>query len=166
MERESHGSGSIPLIDMISPAAQEDYNFSKPRVKQAPLRFDPLCKVEDALDKDFIISLPRSATTQSPPIPVFQTRTPILDATSLDATKVPASGPQRAKNSPSSSKPDKEKKKRSRVTPEQLVQLEQLFSTERSPTAARRKEISDRLGMYERQTQIWFQNRSVVVFIK
>ncbi|KAF8751783.1 Homeodomain [Rhizoctonia solani] len=30
---------------------------------------------------------------------------------------------------------------------------------DRSPTAARRKEISEQLGMQERQTQIWFQNR-------
>ncbi|KAI0297283.1 hypothetical protein B0F90DRAFT_920085 [Multifurca ochricompacta] len=30
---------------------------------------------------------------------------------------------------------------------------------DRSPTAARRREISELLGMQERQTQIWFQNR-------
>lgn len=53
----------------------------------------------------------------------------------------------------------KEKKKRSRVTPAQLAQLEQFFATDRSPTASRRKEISQELGMPERQTQIWFQNR-------
>ncbi|KAE9403648.1 homeobox-domain-containing protein, partial [Gymnopus androsaceus JB14] len=50
-------------------------------------------------------------------------------------------------------------KKRSRVTPEQLVHLERYFTVDRSPTAARRREISDLLGMQERQTQIWFQNR-------
>lgn len=54
---------------------------------------------------------------------------------------------------------DKEKRKRSRVTPEQLVHLEKLFSVDQSPTATRRREISDQLGMQERQTQIWFQNR-------
>ena len=54
-----------------------------------------------------------------------------------------------------------EKRKRSRVTPEQLVELEQEFSTNRTPTGAERKSISDRLGMNERQTQIWFQNRYV-----
>ncbi len=64
----------------------------------------------------------------------------------------------------------KEKKKRSRVTPAQLAQLEQFFATDRSPTATRRKEISQALGMPERQTQIWFQNRCplycpVVVFV-
>ncbi|EIN04980.1 homeobox-domain-containing protein [Punctularia strigosozonata HHB-11173 SS5] len=52
-----------------------------------------------------------------------------------------------------------EKRKRSRVTPEQLAHLERFFAADRSPTAARRKEISDLLGMQERQTQIWFQNR-------
>ncbi|KAF8736591.1 hypothetical protein AX14_014325 [Amanita brunnescens Koide BX004] len=53
----------------------------------------------------------------------------------------------------------KEKKKRSRVSPAQLAQLEQFFAEDRSPTASRRKEISQALGMPERQTQIWFQNR-------
>ena len=76
----------------------------------------------------------------------------------------PASGPQRSRsashsgNGAGSSEP-KEKRKRSRVTPEQLAHLERLFAADRSPTAARRKEISDMLGMQERQTQIWFQNR-------
>lgn len=53
----------------------------------------------------------------------------------------------------------KEKRKRTRVTPEQLEQLESFFAADRSPTAARRKEISELLGMKERQTQVWFQNR-------
>lgn len=57
----------------------------------------------------------------------------------------------------------KEKKKRSRVTPAQLAQLEQFFATDRSPTATRRKEISQALGMPERQTQIWFQNRCLYI---
>ncbi|KAG6909986.1 hypothetical protein DXG01_013986 [Tephrocybe rancida] len=52
-----------------------------------------------------------------------------------------------------------EKRKRSRVTPDQLQHLERFFLLDRSPTAARRREISDLLGMQERQTQIWFQNR-------
>jgi len=58
-----------------------------------------------------------------------------------------------------------EKRKRSRVTPEQLIELEREFSTNRTPTGAERKAISDRLGMNERQTQIWFQNRCVPVFV-
>lgn len=75
----------------------------------------------------------------------------------------PPSGPQRSRPaSMTAGKADKEKRKRSRVTPEQLVHLEQFFAMDRSPTAARRKEISDMLGMQERQTQIWFQNRSVL----
>lgn len=74
----------------------------------------------------------------------------------------PSSGPQR--QSSSAVKSDKEKRKRSRVTPEQLVRLEQYFAKDRSPTASRRREISDILGMQERQTQIWFQNRFVFAF--
>lgn len=57
------------------------------------------------------------------------------------------------------------KRKRSRVTPEQLAHLERFFATDRSPTAAKRREISELLGMQERQTQIWFQNRYPLSFI-
>ncbi|KAF8556164.1 homeobox-domain-containing protein, partial [Imleria badia] len=71
----------------------------------------------------------------------------------------PASGPQRSRTAAVTSGKEREKRKRSRVTPEQLVHLERFFAVDRSPTAARRKEISDMLGMQERQTQIWFQNR-------
>jgi hypothetical protein len=78
----------------------------------------------------------------------------------LEDDKRPLSGPQRS-SSNSGSKAEKEKRKRSRVTPEQLIHLERYFATDRSPTAARRREISELLGMQERQTQIWFQNRSV-----
>ncbi len=46
------------------------------------------------------------------------------------------------------------KRKRSRVTPEQLAYLEHIFSYDRSPGAAKRKDISERLGMQERQTQV------------
>ncbi|KAG8791215.1 hypothetical protein FRC17_008779, partial [Serendipita sp. 399] len=52
-----------------------------------------------------------------------------------------------------------EKARRNRVTPEQLIELEKEFATNRTPNGAQRKAISDRLGMKERQTQIWFQNR-------
>lgn len=69
-----------------------------------------------------------------------------------------------SKGSPSSSMQEaKEKRKRSRVTPDQLSHLERIFQTERAPIASRRKEISDLLGMNERQTQVWFQNRYVTM---
>ncbi|KAG5653234.1 hypothetical protein H0H81_001617 [Sphagnurus paluster] len=81
----------------------------------------------------------------------------------LEDEKEPASGPERSQSvSSTSGKSDKEKvekRKRSRVTPDQLVHLERFFLLDRSPTAARRREISELLGMQERQTQIWFQNR-------
>lgn len=67
-------------------------------------------------------------------------------------------GPQRS-SSLTSSCAGKEKRKRSRVTPNQLEELERYFTSNRSPNGAQRREISERLGMYERQTQIWFQNR-------
>ncbi|PPQ73976.1 hypothetical protein CVT24_012538 [Panaeolus cyanescens] len=69
-------------------------------------------------------------------------------------------GPQRNSSlSGSSTGKDKEKRKRSRVTPEQLEELERYFAVNRSPNSAQRRELSERLGMYDRQTQIWFQNR-------
>lgn len=80
---------------------------------------------------------------------------------SMDRVREPALGPQRTRSVSSSSKGDKEKRKRSRVAPEQLIHLERFFAADRSPTAARRREISELLAMQERQTQIWFQNRSV-----
>ncbi|KAA1467414.1 homeobox-domain-containing protein [Dentipellis sp. KUC8613] len=67
--------------------------------------------------------------------------------------------PSKRRRSSKGANGEREKRKRSRVTPEQLIHLERIFTTDRSPTAARRKEISDMLGMQERQTQIWFQNR-------
>ncbi|EPS93618.1 hypothetical protein FOMPIDRAFT_1135811, partial [Fomitopsis schrenkii] len=66
---------------------------------------------------------------------------------------------RRRRSTRSSGPETREKRKRSRVTPAQLAQLESFFAANRSPTAARRKEISDILGMTERQAQIWFQNR-------
>ncbi len=51
------------------------------------------------------------------------------------------------------------KKKRSRVTKEQLTHLERLFEADCSPTTARRREIAAQTGIPERQIQIWFQNR-------
>ncbi|CAE6505859.1 unnamed protein product [Rhizoctonia solani] len=84
----------------------------------------------------------------------------------LDDEQKPSSiGPQRVRSATLSSpttttaRASLQKRKRSRVTPEQLTHLERVFAQDRSPTAARRKEISEQLGMQERQTQIWFQNR-------
>jgi hypothetical protein len=86
----------------------------------------------------------------------------------FDVAKDPTSGPRRQQRSRSATvlipnakgeKNDKEKRKRSRVTPEQLIHLENFFKVDRSPTAARRREIGELLNMQERQTQIWFQNR-------
>ncbi|CAE6406508.1 unnamed protein product [Rhizoctonia solani] len=69
------------------------------------------------------------------------------------------SSPTASTNAAATARANLQKRKRSRVTPEQLAHLERVFAIDRSPTAARRKEISEQLGMQERQTQIWFQNR-------
>ena len=55
----------------------------------------------------------------------------------------------------------KQRRKRSRVNPDQLLKLEEYFAADNSPTSARRRDIARELGMDERQTQIWFQNRFV-----
>ena len=55
----------------------------------------------------------------------------------------------------------KQRRKRSRTTPEQLARLEEYFAADQSPTSARRRDIARELGLDERQTQIWFQNRFV-----
>ena len=92
----------------------------------------------------------------------MSTHVHVVGADGADDGLEPSSGAQRRKAplSPSMAKvAAKDKRKRSRVTPEQLTHLERFFATDRSPTAARRREISDLLGMHERQTQIWFQNR-------
>ena len=60
---------------------------------------------------------------------------------------------------PSNVNPATGKRKRSRVTPVQLAHLERVFAKDRSPTAVKRKELAEVLGMNERQTQVWFQNR-------
>jgi len=101
-----------------------------------------------------------SFTTTSPSTALSHTH----EDDGLEEDKRPLFGPQRSASN-SGSKAEKEKRKRSRVTPEQLIHLERYFATDRSPTAARRREISELLGMQERQTQIWFQNRSVDGYI-
>lgn len=109
---------------------------------------------------------PDSSANLSPITPSLKREDsmPLTPDDEYDATREPTSGPHRSKSSGSikgkaEKEADKEKRKRSRVTPEQLVHLERFFSIDRSPTAVRRKEISELLGMQERQTQIWFQNR-------
>jgi hypothetical protein len=103
------------------------------------------------------LSLQADAETSTAP---SSATTSLPTAFEFEEDKKPLSGPQRS-TSNFGGKADKEKRKRSRVTPEQLVQLERYFAADRSPTAARRHEISELLGMQERQTQIWFQNRFV-----
>lgn len=125
-------------------------------------------QTEDEEQASSSLSSPSSTTS---PLTPDDSRAPSAEPAakeSEDATKEPASGPQRNRSSSVQSNgkgsDSKEKRKRSRVTPEQLVHLERFFAMDRSPTAARRKEISESLGMQERQTQIWFQNRYVRLF--
>lgn len=102
---------------------------------------------------------PSDSPTVSPSSPPSRhARSPAIntDKPSTGVQRTRAMSKSHDKAGPSDSK---EKRKRSRVTPEQLAHLERFFATDRSPTAAKRREISELLGMQERQTQIWFQNR-------
>ena len=67
--------------------------------------------------------------------------------------------PNSVASSPTDSVAGGKTKKRGRVNPKQLAQLEKLFVLDACPPVERRKEISIALGMQERQLQIWFQNR-------
>jgi regulatory protein PHO2 len=139
------------------------------RSKPMALHLDPHGFVASLDDEHPPSPSTPGSTIQSPssparPRPRSAHGTP--DTRGPDTLKVPASGPQRARSTTAgSAKTEKEKRKRSRVNPEQLIHLERFFALDRSPTAARRREISDLLGMQERQTQIWFQNRSVIQVI-
>jgi hypothetical protein len=110
--------------------------------------------------------LQQSPDTDSPGGPVLKQTPPLSDPPSVE----PSSGAHRTLKSNAARdtvinlkapKDDRERRKRNRVTPEQLVQLETAFSKDRSPTSTERRELSTRIGMAERAVQIWFQNRSV-----
>ncbi|KAH9972719.1 hypothetical protein BGW80DRAFT_1437428 [Lactifluus volemus] len=110
------------------------------------------------------MSSPQSEfVTKSPGVPPESasngTLSPTIDAEAASSPDVNRRRLLANTSSNRSTGTEREKRKRSRVTPDQLVHLERFFSMDRSPTAARRREISELLGMQERQTQIWFQNR-------
>ena len=108
----------------------------------------------------------QSPDTDSPGGPALKQTPPLSDPPSVE----PSSGAHRTLKSNATRdtvinlkapKDDRERRKRNRVTPEQLIQLEAAFSKDRSPTSTERRELSNRIGMAERAVQIWFQNRSV-----
>jgi regulatory protein PHO2 len=108
------------------------------------------------------MSSPQSeSVTKSPEtMPESGSNRALSPSVEAEATPPPDVGQRRGVVSGSrSTGAEREKRKRSRVTPDQLVHLERFFNMDRSPTATRRREISELLGMQERQTQIWFQNR-------
>ncbi|KAJ2356425.1 hypothetical protein IWW50_005430 [Coemansia erecta] len=58
---------------------------------------------------------------------------------------------------PNTSEPKKAKRKR--ITPEQLKELTAVFDKSDTPTHDIREELSKKLGMTNREVQVWFQNR-------
>jgi len=147
--------------------AHQNYPIYHHRARRTSLHLDPSSferKPLTVFQTDSCSSSPGSSANVSPIAPsvLRDDSVPLTPDGDFDAIREPASGPQRTTSggkNKSDRESDKDKRKRSRVTPEQLVHLERFFSIDRSPTAIRRKEISELLGMQERQTQIWFQNR-------
>ncbi|KAG8739759.1 hypothetical protein FRC10_005184 [Ceratobasidium sp. 414] len=154
-----------------------DHDEPKPHAPAEPVPQPPALPT----DLDSPLSPPSAESTPSQSatfaaVPPARTRSATiaspLRALDPDDQKPSSIGPQRVRSAtlsspstsaaaglPGGSRASMQKRKRSRVTPEQLAHLERVFAQDRSPTAARRKEISEQLGMQERQTQIWFQNR-------
>ncbi|KAH9018484.1 hypothetical protein EDB85DRAFT_614502 [Lactarius pseudohatsudake] len=143
--RPFHVASSQPALDFSSclkQASNEDSEFPIAESPMSSPQSESITKSPDTLQE----STSNSALS------------PSVDA---EATSSPDVNHRRTSTGSSSRSMggEREKRKRSRVTPDQLVHLERFFSMDRSPTAARRREISELLGMQERQTQIWFQNR-------
>ncbi|KAH9028529.1 hypothetical protein EDB84DRAFT_275196 [Lactarius hengduanensis] len=143
--RPFHVASSQPALDFSSCLKQVSNEDSEFPIAESPMsspQSESITKSPDTLQE----SASNSALS------------PSVDA---EATSSPDVNHRRTSTGSSSRSMggEREKRKRSRVTPDQLVHLERFFSMDRSPTAARRREISELLGMQERQTQIWFQNR-------
>jgi len=49
--------------------------------------------------------------------------------------------------------------RRNRATPDQLRVLEDSFTQDMLPNAAKRRKLAEQLGFPERRVQVWFQNR-------
>ncbi|KAJ1999528.1 hypothetical protein GGI04_004535 [Coemansia thaxteri] len=58
---------------------------------------------------------------------------------------------------PSTAEPKRAKRKR--ITPEQLKELTAVFESTDTPTHDIREVLSKKLGMTNREVQVWFQNR-------
>lgn len=163
--------GELPV--QAKDLAHHSYPIYHQRARRTSLHLDASSferKPPNFIRTESCASSPSSSANLSPISPSLlrQDSAPLTPDGEFDATKEPKSGPQRSASgnrNKADREADKEKRKRSRVTPEQLVHLERFFSIDRSPTAVRRKEISELLGMQERQTQIWFQNRSASTYI-
>ncbi|KAG8733319.1 hypothetical protein FRC11_007202 [Ceratobasidium sp. 423] len=167
--RRSRRTASAQLVVSTNHAHSTDITIEVP--DETPKPPSPTPHLPAPGDLESPLSPPSASSTPSQSA-TFPSRTrsatiasPLRSTLDADDEQKPSSiGPQRVRSATLSSPPttartNLQKRKRSRVTPEQLAHLERVFAQDRSPTAARRKEISEQLGMQERQTQIWFQNR-------
>ena len=170
MEREC--SAHLDTVNPFDDAAPNSSTARDERLNNHPLHiavhpapdFSSSLKQEESefTHTESPMSSPQSEfVTKSPEtVPESGSNRALSPSVEVEATPSPDVSQRRVPlNGSRSAGSEREKRKRSRVTPDQLVHLERFFSMDRSPTATRRREISELLGMQERQTQIWFQNR-------
>lgn len=173
MSTRRYSTRSSPLtvwLPILHPARDERFNNHPLHVAVHPTQQDLSSSLKQVSSEEpefppteSPMSSPQSeSVTKSPEVlPESGSNSALSPSVEAEATPSPEVNQRRvsAASSSRSAGGEREKRKRSRVTPDQLVHLERFFSMDRSPTAARRREISELLGMQERQTQIWFQNR-------
>jgi hypothetical protein len=163
----SAGPTSIPLapIDNVTPHSHtaRDERLTNHSLHISAPDFSSLKQVSreesDFPPTESSMSSPQSESITKSPETVPESGSNRALSPSVEPTPSPDVGQRRTVSGSRSTGAEREKRKRSRVTPDQLVHLERFFNMDRSPTATRRREISELLGMQERQTQIWFQNR-------
>ena len=154
-----------PLHRMSPPAAKDNQHDTPPTRDESTASTSADNGVHSTEKRSDDGQFPESTVSSPGSLPISpDASTEHIRSETLSPLQEPDLGSDASQRRPSSSSgkstpAEKEKRKRSRVTPDQLVHLERFFAVDRSPTAGRRREISELLGMHERQTQIWFQNR-------
>eukprot|EP01102_Stenamoeba_stenopodia_P006398 TRINITY_DN1752_c0_g1_i1.p1 TRINITY_DN1752_c0_g1~~TRINITY_DN1752_c0_g1_i1.p1 ORF type:complete len:306 (-),score=77.44 TRINITY_DN1752_c0_g1_i1:217-1134(-) len=104
-----------------------------------------------AAEQVMVVSPPSSPEVQSKK----ENHAPVTPVTNKRPAPVTASGEATSKKDLT----EQERKKRKRVTEEQLTVLETIFATDKMPDQKLRLQLAQRLGMSSRRVQIWFQNK-------
>ncbi|KAG8881843.1 hypothetical protein FRB98_004088 [Tulasnella sp. 332] len=121
------------------PSTEHRVSNSRPLRPTKPSKARASLEISDSADMPSRASSSEASVSARSPTPLPHLETAATSATAPGAST--STGRQAGK------------RKRSRVTPEQLAYLERVFAIDRSPGAAKRKELGELLGMGERQTQ-------------